>query len=241
MNQYKTTAFQLVAEGAVLLGAAVMVYFNGQNTKLMSIFIAALIVARFVLLYQKGDAWVFALGVAAGGGNDVMSMWRGVYYYTPETILPVPIPIWMVVFWGLAFLFLRRLMRFGPFFEDRSGHRLLDRAFIADIGIAAAYRFIVYNWASVPYLPGALYASILAARVLVFPPRDAERKLMIAVVILGPFYEYLLIEGGLYVYQNGVVLGMPVWLVVYWAFIMRVVKAVFDWMEARLSGKRYFV
>jgi hypothetical protein len=72
-------------------------------------------------------------------------------------------------------------------------------------------------------------------RLLVFPPRPAERKLMLVILVLGPLYEALLIKGGLYEYQNGVVLGMPIWLVVYWVFISRVIKTVFDWMEGKIA------
>jgi len=235
---YQSSFFELTAEGAVLITAAVAVFFFGQNTPLMSLIIGLLILARFIALHRRGDLVFFLMGVVLGGGNDVLSMWRGVYFYTPSTILPVPIPVWMLFFWGQGFLFLRRIVRFGPFLSPTPPTRLFDRALALDAVIAVVYRAVVYAWAAVSYLPGALYASILAVRLLLIPPRQDERRLMLAVLMLGPFYEFLLIKGGLYVYQNGVVLGMPIWLLVYWVFIIRVIKAVFDWVEVKLASRR---
>ncbi|MFO8056624.1 MAG: DUF2878 family protein [bacterium] len=229
----------LFLEALVLLAMAAMVFFYGQQTPLMTGFIGVLIAVRFALLYERGDVIYFLLGVIAGGGNDVMSMWRGVYSYTPPTILPVPIPVWMVVFWGLAFLFLRRLLRYSYFVEDKAP-RLLNTPFLLDLVVVVAYRVIVYNYASEPWLPGALFAFILAVRVLLAPPTSRERTLMLLVLILGPFYESLLISGGLYNYQNPAFLGMPLWLIVYWVFIMRFIKAIFDWMEKRLPEAVYY-
>ena len=55
--------------------------------------------------------------------------------------------------------------------------------------------------------------------------------IMLAILILGPLYEIVLIAGGLYLYQTPVVFGMPLWLIIYWVFIFRVLKAVIDRME----------
>ncbi len=236
---YTSSFGDLFFEALVLLGVAAMVFYHGENTPLMTIFIGALIAVRFILLYQKGDVIYFLLGVIAGGGNDVMSMWREVYSYAPPTVLPVPIPVWMVVFWGLAFLFLRRLLRYGSFVDDRET-RLVSFPFVLDLIVVAAYRIIVYNYAAVPWLPGALFAFILAVRILLAPPTAKERRLMILILVLGPFYEALLISGGLYNYQNPAFLGMPLWLIVYWVFIIRFIKTVFAWMERKIPESVYY-
>ncbi len=236
---YTSSFGDLFLEALVLLAVAAMVFFYGKNTPYMSIFIGVLIALRFALLYQRGDVIYFVIGVIAGGGNDVMSMWRGVYSYTPDTVLPVPIPVWMVIFWGLAFLFLRRLLRYSAFTEDKDS-RLLNKPFVLDVVVVVLYRVIVYNHAAEPWLPGALFASILALRLLLAPPTDKERKLMLLVLVLGPFYEALLIGGGLYNYQNPVFLGMPLWLIIYWVFIIRFIKAVFGWLERKAPETVYY-
>jgi hypothetical protein len=236
---YRADLRGLVAEAAVMITFAVIVYFYGQDTTIMSIATGLIIISRFLVLYRRGDLVWFIMGVILGGGNDLMSMWRGVYYYTPPTILPVPIPVWMLFFWGQAFMFLRRLARFGPFLgADETGKRLLDIGMALDIIIIIIYRFIVYGWAEQPWLPAALFASILCLRIILVPPPSNQRRLMIAILILGPFYEILLIKGGLYVYQHGIVFGMPLWLIIYWVFIIRVIKAVADWMEHHIPRFR---
>lgn len=214
--------------------AALGICVFSQNTKIMSAIIAAIIIGRFVLFYRRGDAMIFLLGVVLGGGNDLMSMWRGVYFYTPETVLPVPIPVWMLFFWGQGFLFFRRLMRYPWFLcEFDAPRRLLDPPLVLDLMIAAAFRMIVYKYAREPWLPDALYAAIFIPRLLLIPPLNHERRLMLTILALGPLYEIILIWSGLHVYHTGAVLGMPLWLIIYWVFISRVLKAVIDWVEWR--------
>jgi len=234
---YVSSGKEVLAEAAVMLLVAVAVYFYGDNTKVMSIAVAAILIGRFVLLNRSGDWAFFLLGFVLGGGNDLVSMWREVYYYNPPTILPVPIPVWMLFFWGEAFLFFRRIMRFGPFLGEDAGGSIWTGAFILDLFIIVIYRVIVYRWASVPWMPGALYAFILAARLVLIPPAANERRLMASVLVLGPFYEALLIRGGLYTYQNPVFLGMPLWLITYWIFIIRFAKSVVDRIEHALADR----
>jgi hypothetical protein len=232
---YETTPRELYSEVAVMSAAVILVYFFYENTRLMSVIMAALMIGRFALLNRKGDWLFFVIGVVVGGGNDVMSMYKEVYQYTPKSILPVPIPVWMVLFWGQIFVSFRKLMRFGPFRgPDQPPKRLIDAPLALDVLIAVAYRMIIYRTASEYWLPDALFAAILIARLLVFPPKDHERKLMLAMLVIGPLYEILLIGCGLYVYQTGVVFGMPLWLIIYWVFIIRVLKAIFDRVEYRV-------
>ncbi len=114
---YQASAKDLFGEVIVLLIAAGLIHFLGSNTHLMTIIIAILILARFLVLNRKGDWIFFLLGVILGGGNDILSMYKGVYHYLPPTNLPVPIPLWMVFFWGEIFVFFRKLTRFGPFLD----------------------------------------------------------------------------------------------------------------------------
>jgi len=230
--RYRSTRRELVSEALVLIIAAAVIFVTGRNTKIMSVAVAIIVAGRFALLYRKGDVLFFILGVVLGGGNDLMSMYKGVYHYTPPTILPVPIPVWMIFFWGLVFVFFRKLMRFGPFVgEDTPHHRAIDLPLAVDLVIVLVYRAIIYRFYAEPWLPGALFASILAVRLLLLPPASNERRLMLAVLLLGPLYEIILIKAGLYVYQHGVIFGMPLWLVVYWVFIVRVLKAITDRLE----------
>lgn len=235
---YQTAKKDLLAEAGVMLLVAGVVFFLGERTRVMSIIFAVVLAARFALLYKRGDVLIFLLGFLLGGGNDLLSMLRGVYAYKPPALLPfAPMPEWMVVFWGEAFLFFRRLMRYGPYLGEDQKPAALDFPLAADLLVIVVYRMIVYRFAAVPWLPDALYALILILRILAIPPKDHERKLMLTIFLLGPLYEILLIAGGLYDYQTPVFFGMPLWLIIYWIFIFRPLKAVIDRLEHYLIGK----
>ena len=235
-SAYESTSKELLAEAAVLLLVAAGVAVAGQRTGTMTVFIAALLAGRFALLYRRGDVVVFVLGIILGGGNDLLSMWQGVYRYTPPTLLPVPIPGWMVVFWGEAFLFFRRLMRYRPFLAGDPVKRGLDLPLVLDLLMLIPLKRMLYHFAAVPWVPDLVFAVALLLRYLIAPPQAHERRLLLAILILGPLYEALLIAAGLYVYQHGIVLGMPVWLIVYWLYIFRVLKAIIDRLELRMAA-----
>ncbi len=229
---YRASLGELLSEAALLIITALAICLFSQNTKVMSIVFALIIIFRFVLLNRRGDIIFFSMGVILGGGNDLMSMWRGVYYYTPTTILPVSIPVWMLLFWGEIFVFFRKLIRYGPLLRpETTRKRLLDLPLALDIILFAIYRIIIYRYASVPWLPDALYAGIFVVRLLLMPPTTDERKLMITILLLGPLYEITLVKCGLYVYQNGFIWGLPLWLIIWWVFIIRMFKAFIDRIE----------
>ncbi len=230
---YISSTRDLLAEAAVMLAAAAGIACFGRHTLAMTFLIGILLAARFALLYRRGDLLVFFLGILLGGGNDVLSMWKGVYWYTPSTWLPVPIPGWMVIFWGEAFLFFRRLMRYPPFVADETVRRGIDLPLLMDLVILIPLKMILYRYAAIPWVPDMTFATVLLFRYLLLPPLTHERRLLFVILMLGPLYESLLIAAGLYVYQHGIVFGMPLWLIVYWLYIFRLLKAIQDRLEMR--------
>lgn len=59
------------------------------------------------------------------------------------------------------------------------------------------------------------------------------------VMVAGPIYEALLIRFGLYVYSDPVLLGMPAWLLIYWAFIIPIfMKGIFERVEESLKTEK---
>jgi len=242
-ESYKNKAYQasgkdLFSEAAVLLLSAGFIYFLAHKTYVMSAVMAAIIILRFALLNRRGDYIFFLIGLVAGGGNDLLSMFKGVYaYLPPHDFTDLPIPVWMLFFWGEIFVFFRKLMRSGPFLgESRHVGKLIDLPLALDLVVVVTYRLIIYRTASHPWHPDALFAVILIVRLLLAPPKSHERRLMLLMLFLGPLYEIMLIASRLYHYQTGVVLGMPVWLIIYWVFVVRFLKAVFDRVENFLAG-----
>jgi hypothetical protein len=234
---YKTTSRELLAETGVLLLAALAIYFFVKRTYLMSAVIAGLVIVRFLFCYRKGDLIFFFLGFTLGAGNDLLSMYKHVYYYLPAPdISRLPIPMWMFLFWGEIFVFFRKLMRWGPFLGEPP-QKVIDQPLFLDLLIVLLYRLIIYRLASRFWVPDAIFATILVLRLLVSPPAKNERWLMLTMLVLGPAYEIWLIHCGLYVYQTGFLWGMPIWLIIYWVFIVRLLKAVYDRVEFYLIQK----
>ena len=235
---YRTTAAELAAEVAVMAAALLCMALFARH-RFMPAAMAVIIGGRFLLLNRRGDWVFFLIGVIVGGGNDLLSMYKGVYSYAAPTVLPAPIPLWMVVFWGQIFVSFRKLMRYGQFLgPDEPPARLLDLPLALDLVVAVVYRLIIYRTASIPWQPDALYAAILVTRLLLIPPREHERKLLLAMLVIGPVYEMILIGAGFYHYQTGVLFGMPLWLIVYWVFVSRMLKAIFDRVEHFLARGR---
>ncbi|HOO56827.1 MAG TPA: DUF2878 family protein [bacterium] len=235
-----TTWRQVGKEMFFIFLPLVALFFFVENTPVMTVLIALIIIFRFVLIGQRND-WIFmAIGVIAGGGNDLLSMLKGVYYYTPQHILPAPIPVWMLFFWGHIFVAFRQLFRL-PVYRDFTGQDnpwRIDARLVADIAVVVLFRVIIYNTVKNEPLPTLGYAAVLAVRLILLPPRPYEWKLMFMVMVLGPLFEGALIALGLYVYFDPVFMGMPAWLLIYWAFILPIfMKNIFDRAEVALARK----
>ncbi len=232
---------QVLFELVFLAAAVVAVAFFCRNTPVMSALAAAVISARFILIGRRYD-WIFLLiGVVAGGGNDMLSMMKGVYRYLPPHELSIPIPLWMLLFWGYVFVAFRQLFALPAFRGDGFGGKpwAIDARLIADLAVVIAFRIIIYHFVRHEPIPTIGYASVLALRLLVIPPKARDWKLMAVVMVAGPAYEALLILFGLYFYYDPVFLGMPAWLLIYWAFIIPIfMKGIFDRVEEYLAVQR---
>lgn len=234
-----STSQHIIFEAFFLVTAVFAIAFYGQNTRAMSLLILLNISARFFLLGHKNDWIFFLIGVIGGGGNDVLSMTKGVYYYTPPHELSVPIPLWMLLFWGHIFVFFRHLFKLPAFQTDVSHGRTwkMDARLAADIATYLLLRIIIYTFVHSEPVPTIAYAVIILARLLLIPPGKNDLKLLCAVMVMGPLYEAVLIKIGLYVYYNPVFLGMPAWLLMYWAFMIPIfTKGIFARLEASLRN-----
>ncbi len=234
------TIRQVVCEMAFLAVPLVALKFFLMETPVMSIVIGLNLLARFILMRRKGDWIFFLIGLICGGGNDLLSMIRGVYFYTPPTILPAPIPIWMLFFWGHIFTAFRQLFMLKQFIgpEPVGSPWKIDKRLIADVITFAILRWIIYSFVQQEPIPAVGYASVVILRIALVPPSLREIKLMAVVVPLGIFYEAALIHLGLYIYHDPVFLGMPAWLMIYWAFMLPLfVKGIFERIEYTIADR----
>lgn len=235
-----TTPRQVLLELLFLMIAAAFVAFFGQNTPLMSALIGATIIVRFLVIGRRHDWVFFLLGFLLGGGNDYLSMARDVYRYTPHTFLPVPIPFWMLVFWGQIFVAFRQLFRLpvfeGPPIEGKPWRP--DLRLVADVSVFVVLRILIYMFVRQEPIPTIAFAAVVALRFIVIPLKRNEWLLVAVTVTLGLAYEAALIAFGLYVYYDPVFLGMPAWLMIYWAFMIPIfMKGIFDRIEASFARR----
>lgn len=234
-----TTYRQVLLEFLFLWIAAAFVAFFGQNTPLMSALIGVTIIVRFLVIGRRHDWVFFMVGFVLGGGNDLISMARDVYRYTPNTFLPVPIPFWMLVFWGQIFVAFRQLFRLpvfqGPPIEGKPWKP--DLRLVVDISVFVLLRVLIYLFVKQEPIPTIAFAAVVLLRFMVIPLKRNEWLLVAVTVVLGLSYEAALIAFGLYVYYDPVFLGMPAWLMIYWAFMIPIfMKGIFDRMEVSLAA-----
>ncbi|MBN2151157.1 MAG: hypothetical protein JW839_06930, partial [Candidatus Lokiarchaeota archaeon] len=213
---------------------------NVAYTAILTLVFVVNIVLRFLLVNEKWDWLFFVVGIIGGGGNDMSSMINGVYNYTSATILPFLsglMPAWMIAFWGQVFLLFRKLFNHpwfkGPGFKkDKELLRgWLSKKLLVDIVLLVVLRIAIYKTYLDPILPGLIYGGVVLARFLVFRPERHELRI-IGILPYAFAFEGLMVAFGLYEYYNAVFLGLPVWMFVWWTFLVPiVVKQVFDMLE----------
>nr|MDO8108999.1 DUF2878 family protein [Candidatus Sigynarchaeota archaeon] len=223
--------------------AAIDVLYTG----ILSIIFAVNIVLRFKFVNDRGDWIFFLIGIAGGGGNDLLSMIRGVYDYTSLTYLPFLndlMPVWMICFWGQVFLLFRKIFNFPLFSgeEFKKNNRFLKGwvhpKLLVDIGLIVLLRTVIYttyNWDA--WIPALIYGVTVIARFVVFRPRKNE-WCIIAILPYAFIFEGLMVSFGLYVYYNPAFMGLPLWLMIWWMFLVPIfIKEVFDMVEYVLKQK----
>lgn len=209
------------------------------------VFLANLAI-RFLMVNNRGDWMFYLLGVVAGGGNDLMSMIRGVYGYTSVSFIPFLdglMPLWMILFWGQVFLLFRKIFDIAWFKGEpfrREGEFLkgwLNKTLIFDLLVLIVLRFAIYNTYDMEmWIPASIYAVVITIRLLIIPLKRNELAL-VAILPYAFMYEGLLVTFGLYEYINPVFLGMPLWLFLWWVFLIpTIIKEVFDRMEYIVSA-----
>ncbi|NVM55313.1 MAG: DUF2878 family protein [Candidatus Helarchaeota archaeon] len=219
---------------------------NVLYTIIITVVFGINLIIRFILVNEKGDWLFFILGVLAGGGNDLMSMINGVYRYNSKTIIPILdglLPLWMILFWGQIFLIFRKIFHIKwfkgkEFQKDGSFVKgWVDIQLIIDLIILISLRIIIYNISKDILLSTIIYASLILVRFIIFRPKKNE-LFIITILPYAFLFEGLMVSFGLYEYDIAVFLGMPIWLFLWWIFLVPIVlKEVFDRFEYYFKNK----
>lgn len=249
----KTPEHRLIWEAFFIIVITVTVGVFGRlaNTDVFYTWIITCIfginlIVRFILINEKGDWLFFLLGVLGGGGNDLMSMINGVYNYNSQTILPFLdglLPLWMILFWGQIFLLFRKVFHLKWFKGDdfqKDGRFLrgwVDLQLIIDLVVLVSLRIVIYNFYLDPLLPWIIYAIVLTVRFILIRPRLNELFIML-ILPYAWIFEGLMVSFGFYEYYNPIFLGQPVWLYLWWLFLVPIfLKEIFDRAEYYFKEK----
>ena len=196
--------------------------------------VVALLAGRFAVIGARDDLRFFVLGVVLGGGNDLLSMIRGVYAYdVPHPGVPWPMPLWMFLFWGQVFLVMRTVFA-QPWLRGPRATRPLwppGAALVIDLVAVVVIRVVVYSTYHDPLLPGLILCAILVLTYLLHGITASDAKVMGVTLVAGPLVEWILISADVYDYLNPFVVGMPAWLLVWWLFATPLLKRIFDRMD----------
>ncbi len=258
----ETPEQRLIWESIFLCIMVVVIGFFGRYaardvtyTIIISVLFSINLLVRFLLINEEGDWLFYIFGVIAGGGNDLMSMVNGVYKYTSITIIPMLtglMPLWMILFWGQIFLLFRKIFNVNWFKGEefkKDGilfNGWVDKKLIFDIILVIILRIVIYNTYMLDIWISALVYSVgIGIRFIIFPLKKNE--LLIIVILPYAFlFEGLMVLFGLYIYYNPVLLGIPLWLFLWWIFLVPIVlKEMFDRIEYFLKNKKkrdnYFI
>lgn len=192
---------------------------------------------------------VFAVCAVAGGFNDWNTVDRhGVYRYLVESDLAPrsTIPSWMWLYWGLILRLMLTLTRWRALYPPEQprntvwlGFRQVESARLKvalEIALVLLTRQAIYRlyldpvWSWLPFFA----ALALAAALLRF--RAYEWKLVALALLLGPLAEGALIRlAGLHRYELGVFLGVPMWIILWWALGVVILQ---DWWGRMGNAER---
>lgn len=173
-----------------------------------------------------------------GYANDWNTVVRhGVYSYGPPSDLAPwsTIPAWMIGFWGLVLRLVitlgawERLGATGPADAVRAWPRNLDARVGPRVALRVALRLAllgvlvvatrqsIYRLFAHPVASFAPFALALGAHAWLFPWGPRERRLVLVALTVGPLAEAVLIRAGLHRYELGWLLGVPIWIALWWA------------------------
>jgi hypothetical protein len=183
-----------------------------------------------------------------GGFNDWNTVVRHrVYSYgVPSDLDPFSsIPAWMLAYWGLILRLVAtlglwpRLGPPGPAGELRgAGRRPLLRLALL-LALALATRQTIYRFWDDPWLSWLPFAAALALHAALFPWGPRERNLALIAAALGPLAEAALIQiGGLHRYALGWLLGVPLWIALWWVLAALIWSELTRLALASLPGSR---
>jgi hypothetical protein len=188
--------------------------------------LAGSLLAMLAISRDPRDLGVFALGIGLGGFIDVLQTASGVTVYR----MPGPIllfPGFVLLYWGLSGVSLRHLFKLLP---RASFHPADGMLFVGAIGLS-----LFGNVA--PRTVAALMVLALAWH-LGGVKRRGDGRAALALMIMGPLTESLLIRQGLYHFPSAGDSLVTIWLYPLYACIGASLRGILPVLEDALERMR---
>lgn len=245
MNNCKLTHI----DTAVIILVSFLIALVAHNLLLMTIVVPLILLLRLILattvaadrLPVSHELILFTACTVIGAFNDWNSVVNhGIYDYTVPVYFPglTTVPIWMLLFWGMILRYFVTLGSTGFFKPDAENRLWLGRSVAVPgwvrvavlLAIAMVTRQFIYRFYLDPFYSWLPFAVALGFWLIVVPTGKGGRRLVLAALVAGPLVEGLyILVGGMHLYHLPFVLGVPLWIMLWWTL------AVPLWVE--LAGR----
>ena len=247
---------QMWVDGGTIVAGSAAISLWAQHLTLMSVLVPVLIAARFAVWNRWAkranqsllhEALFFLCCTVLGAFNDWNSVvHHQIYDYTVPHFFPgfSTIPIWMLLFWGMA---LRFIATFANWERPQSGTRG-DEKLVAGrirgpvvrmmfmLGLVLVTRQFIYRNFLDPVTSWLPFALAIVVFVAVLGLTRKELGLAISAGLIGPVLEILYIQvGELHRYHLGWLGGVPLWIALWWALIILIWKDISDLLHRALG------
>jgi hypothetical protein len=249
----------MAVDAAAILVVSVAISLACQQLVLMTVLVPSVLALRLI-------GWAFlpapdrnhSLGVeiaffaactALGAFNDWNSVVNHqIYDYAVPHFFPnfSTIPIWMLLYWGMILRFLASLCtwqglgatparnRIGP--VTSSAGKLALMLLLVLVTRQFIYRFYLEELIS--WLP---FAAALVLHVALFGLDQHERRLIVLMAVGGTAIEGLYIQvGGLHSYHLDWIVGVPLWITLWWVLGILVWKEFSSRFLLRVGRRKHF-
>lgn len=227
---------EVALDAATVAIVSALILLAADRLVAMSLVVPAVVVGRMVLwrrlLGPRGfgrEIALFSVCAAVGAFNDWNTVvLHGVYRYEVAAWLPGDgaLPAWMLLFWGSILRFMASLAawpRLGPVTTtDRvglPGRRIEHRGarLLVLLALVVGTRQAVFRWYDEPLLSWLPFAIAAAAWLLLLGVDRHDRRLALLAVTVGTAVEAAYITvGGLHRYEQPLVGGVPLWIILWW-------------------------